>query len=190
MKAADRGSSKILLLWFDIPKFSDQSFRLRKGGAMIRRMVCFAGFAFSLFFLFTLGCGGGADNPDRPEVYSVTGAVTQGGQPVEGASVVFHPVSGSTPASGTTDASGQYTLTTFDSGDGAAAGEYRVSVKKYAARVVPPVPSNPEAAEEASYPELPDPKSLLPEKYANGDTSGLTATVSAEGPNTFDFQLQ
>jgi hypothetical protein len=34
-----------------------------------------------------------------------------------------------------------------------------------------------------------DPKSLLPEKYADGKTSGLTATVGESGENKFDFSL-
>jgi hypothetical protein len=31
---------------------------------------------------------------------------------------------------------------------------------------------------------------LLPEKYANGDTSGFTAKVTAGAPNTHDFALE
>lgn len=137
-----------------------------------------------------LGCSQGASDPNRPKTYPVTGTVTMGGAPVDGANVIFQLSDGSRSSSGVTDASGNYTLSTFASEDGALPGEYRVAVTKY----------EKEAAasgqfDESTYTE-PDPnapstgpKNLLPAKYANAQSSGLTATVKEES-NTIDLTLE
>lgn len=151
-----------------------------------------------LFLVFLLGCGGSAD-PNRPKTYPVSGTVTQGGQPVADAEVTFHLKDGSQGAIGVTDASGKYTLTTFTSGDGAVAGEHLVTVTKYdRPKIVPrgdgsiaDTGDEEEAPEESGASRAGDaePKSLLPEKYADPKTSELTATVSESGENKFDFNI-
>lgn len=161
----------------------------------------FGSFIASLIALS--GCGGADSN--RPQTYPVSGTVTQGGQPVADANVTFHLRDGSRSALGVTDAGGNFKLTTFTAGDGAVAGEYQVTVTKYdrpaiVARGTGPLVDTAEAGEgepaekqpqagKASRGETPDPKSTLPAKYADPETSGLTATVSTSGANTFEFQL-
>ena len=140
-----------------------------------------------------LGCGD-QQGADRPSTCPVTGTVTHNGQPVDGATVAFQSAGGSRGAVGVTDAGGKYTLTTFESGDGAVPGEYQVKIFKYKVEsseavadqdsddYVPPAEGEGEEAAEA--------ENLLPPIYADPTTSGLTATVSESGANTFDFPLE
>ena len=85
-----------------------------------------------LSLMIMAGCGKSDGN------FYVTGTVTQGGQPLEGASVVFMPESmaggstGAEGASGRTDAAGKFVLTTSTGkeGSGTKPGNYRVTVTK------------------------------------------------------------
>ncbi len=166
---------------------------------MIRtvKYCSFAGLVLTAVALaMVTGCSRG---DGRPKTYPVTGTVTLNGTPVDGATVVFVPKSPAQPgaqgpqaATGTTDASGKYVLGTFARGDGAIPGEYLVRVFKYPA---PPPPTGGSGSSEEEYvpPEesaapAPPPKNLLPEKYANENTSGLSFTVEPKS-NTFDIQL-
>jgi hypothetical protein len=136
------------------------------------------------------GCGGGGKSASGPKTYPVSGVVTQGGKPVEGATLLFVSTDGKKSATGKTDSSGRYTLTTTKSGDGAVAGQYKVAITKFDTggtgavdmsdpNYAPPDPSKP----------APVAKNLLPEKYAKPDTSGLTATVKESGDNKIDFAV-
>ncbi|MGN6544923.1 MAG: hypothetical protein ACTHK7_07725 [Aureliella sp.] len=124
----------------------------------------------------------------------VTGKVTMGGAPVPGATVTFSPITqGNPPALGVTDTQGVYTLTTYDSGDGAVAGEYKIMVSKSAPSAAPAEPQHDPTGQ--SVPASPQhsgprgaaagPSSLLPEKYSRADTTPISKTVK-EGDNTID----
>jgi len=140
--------------------------------------------------VLAFGCG--QQGADRPKTVPVTGTVTHGGAPVEGATVAFQSASGARGAVGVTDAGGKYTLTTFESGDGAVPGAYQVKIFKYKVASSEAVvdedsedyvsPTEDEGEAEA--------ENLLPAKYADPTTSGLTATVTEGGDNTFDFPLE
>jgi hypothetical protein len=110
---------------------------------------------------------------------------------VEGATVTFKLAGGSRSAIGVTDAGGKYTLTTFASGDGAEPGEYQVTIVKYNIKASSAVDESSNdykpPAEDEEQAAL---KNLLPETYADQATSGLKATVSEGGNNTFDFPLE
>jgi hypothetical protein len=169
-------------------------------GCMMRNMTWCGGLGLAAIGLaLAVGCQGGGD---RPATHPVSGQVTLGGTPVEGAIVSFVPTGeGGNAASGTTDASGNYTLSTFASGDGAVAGEYGVKVVKYEGQQQQAAGSGSEEETDASgYPAsyggaAPEGQdegpaaNRLPPKYANPSTSGFTATVQA-GNNTFDFPLK
>lgn len=118
------------------------------------------------------GCSGSS----RPDTAPVTGLVTYKGEPVAEAQVSFIPAQGR-PASGATGADGRFELSTFEAGDGALLGDHTVTVMKMA-----PAPGE----EDDMYAEQ---LSLIPEKYANLQTSPLKATVTATGPNEFEFDL-
>lgn len=127
-----------------------------------RRAALVTGVLLSLFAL--VGCG-----QKGPVLYPVTGKITgSDGKPLERATVVFHPVGTVGPNAvkprGTVGADGTFTLTSHTSGDGAPAGEYRVTVELWSAGKGDDPPTN-----------------RLPAKFANPDSSGLTATVG-DGP--------
>lgn len=73
-----------------------------------------------------------SDSEVRLPVYPVTGQVKLPSGPATGALVVFHPKNGDLNAprpNGNVDAQGRFTLTTYEAGDGAPAGEYAVTVE-------------------------------------------------------------
>ena len=120
------------------------------------------------------GCG-----PTSPSVVPATGIVTHEGVPVAQAVVVFLPENASEATRGgqaETDESGRFTLSTYHQGTdfaGIAPGTYHVGITKL------------EPVTDMRQP----PKHLLPQKYRLPKTSGLTATVRADGENDFVFDL-
>ena len=81
--------------------------------------------------LVLAGCSGG-DAAKHVAVFKVTGTVTFQGKPLAQAIVTFSPKEGQPVAFGTTNDKGEFTLTTYTAGDGAAAGSYGVLVSKAA----------------------------------------------------------
>ncbi len=146
-----------------------------------------------------IGCGG----PAGPTAYKVSGSVTYQGSAVVGAVVSLVPESATTPvrssgaaaspgASGRTDDLGQFSLTTFISGDGALPGSYKVTVSKVNGSQ--PVGSGAEDDWDNYVPPDGKPstsvaKNLLPEKYAAPHSTPLTFTVQ-EGDNRLDITLE
>jgi hypothetical protein len=113
--------------------------------------------------LLSAGCG------ESEPLYPVTGKVLLDGKPAAHATVVFHPVAakpGAVRPRAKVEPDGSFKLTTYEANDGAPAGEYRVTVELWL--------SSGRGDE--------GPTSRLPAKFANPESSGLTATVTA-GPN-------
>jgi hypothetical protein len=137
-----------------------------------------------------VGCFGGSNDSNRPAVVKATGTVTHKQQPVEGATVLFVPADGGHAATGITDASGKFQLRTFEPNDGAVPGKYTVAISKYDMST-----ANPELEDDLASELRPDndepigPTSLLPARYAEAETSGITQEVSASGANDFSFDL-
>ena len=137
--------------------------------------------------LLTIGCG-----PSRPAMVPVSGKVLYKGQPLEGATVAFIPVGSGRPSTGTTDSEGKFTLQAFEEGDGAVIGNHAVTVSKFDKPTVKPLKNDETGitfrskAEEIAYY---NPPSLLPDRYGNEVQSPLRATVTADGPNDFTFEL-
>lgn len=157
----------------------------------------------SLALALFVGCG-----ESNPPTEKVTGTVTLDGTPVEGATVTFVPDDPAIrPATGKTGADGTYTLTSFVAGDGAMAGSYKIKVTKFPSSAAPePAPTAPAkdmsiedqyAAFEQGYTaddagpkgKVGPEKNMLPAKYENAATSGLTATVGA-GENNVPIELK
>ncbi|WP_166820401.1 carboxypeptidase-like regulatory domain-containing protein [Thalassoroseus pseudoceratinae] len=127
------------------------------------------------------GCGGSPEVPGRPKTTPVSITVTQGGEPVEGATVAFIPTDPANGHAGSaiTDDQGQAEPRTFEQGDGLVPGAYVVTVVKKDAPsqtgtasedesdYQPPVPGQPAAT----------PKNLLPPQYAEPAKSPLKATI-------------
>ena len=126
-----------------------------------------------------LGCSSGHGTA------SVAGTVLYKNQPVDGATVIFHPKGDpaqARPAQGKTNSSGQFTLTTYfgpaEQPSGALPGDYKVTVSKI---------DEPQGAFDPH--KDPPPKHHLPLKYEAATTSPLTATVQA-GSNRPEFKLE
>jgi hypothetical protein len=139
----------------------------------------------ALLFLLaaTAGCG-----PDYPETAPVTGRVTWQGEPVVSGDVMFYPEEGRI-ARGAIQSDGSYTLTTFQSEDGALLGTHQVAID--ASRVENPGPQAKSMMDEYNV-RLPDEEPritwLVPEQYSRPQSSGLTAEVT-EGENVINFEL-
>jgi hypothetical protein len=83
----------------------------------------------ALLVLCVSGCGDG-----KVRRHPVVGTVTVDGQPADGATVVFCPVNGSPEVMrerpfSQTDTNGRYELRTLEPGDGAPAGDYKVTIR-------------------------------------------------------------
>ena len=122
----------------------------------------------------------------------VSGTVTQNGQPLEGAAVTFVPTDGGRSASGMTDASGKFSLTTLDPGDGALPGSYQVTItkKETVGKEYTQEEANAYYAEHQTQPPAPEIKNVLDEKYAQPETSGLTAEVAEGGVTDLKFEVE
>ena len=124
------------------------------------------------------GCGGG----DAPELAEAGGTVTYKGQPLEGANVVFMPASGPT-AYGSTGPDGTFTWTTRGQ-PGAKVGPGRVAITAFEEL------DEPKEEEDLTAEDLQKmSQSRIPAKYGKPETSGLTATVTADEENKFEFDL-
>jgi hypothetical protein len=134
--------------------------------------------------LCALGCCLGCSS-SGPTTHTVTGTITYNGKPVANAQVGFVATDASAEvksARGQTDADGKYSLSTYlgpgDDVRGAMAGSYKVTVVKGLAedRIV-------------SYEELAQHQPEIPPRYADTVQTPLTAEVTPDGDNTFDFAL-
>ena len=79
----------------------------------------------SLLAVATLGCGGAPS--DQPDLATVSGTVTKGGQPLANAIVTFTPEKGR-QSTGQTDSNGYYSLMYTIEVDGAVPGKHSVLV--------------------------------------------------------------
>ena len=124
-------------------------------------------------FVCDTGCG------RRPTLVAVSGRVTLDGKPLAFGSVMIQPTGGPA-ARGTIRPDGGFTVGTFATGDGAIVGPATVRVACYEQqRPGAPPPQG----------ELALGKSLIPEKYTQFETSGLTATVAA-GMGPLEIELK
>jgi hypothetical protein len=130
-----------------------------------------------------LGCSG---KGDLPVTYPVSGRVLLDGKPVEAVDVAFLPAKAlplSRPARGRTNADGEFRLRTYFSPSvdamGAIAGQYTVTLSKIDAPtgLIDPEKQKPRASQ-------------LPVRYASYERSDLSAEVTSDGANRFEFNLR
>lgn len=129
-----------------------------------------------LVCLVALGCD------SLPETVPVSGTVSYKDSPLTFGSITFLPMSGGQPARGTIQSDGSYTLSTYKEDDGAVAGTHRVRIMCTTAQD----PSNPV---EIGANDLVAGRLLIPRRYTQMGSSGLTADVQPSGENKFDFKL-
>jgi FlaG/FlaF family flagellin (archaellin) len=153
------------------------------------------------------GCGGGG-GPKKAAVYKVTGKITFQGAPLPRAIVTFSPKDVEQPAIyvgqnarpvafGMTDDKGEFILTTYIDGDGAAAGNYGVVVTKAASAGAktdaghsadPAVLAKMSTGHDASISA--ESSSVIPPDYADAKKTPLNATVDPKGKNEFTFEIK
>jgi hypothetical protein len=122
------------------------------------------------------GCG---NKGTRQPVFPVRGQVLYEGQLTPHALVVFHPVApqdGNTPLPrGEVAEDGTFTLSTYQPGDGAPAGEYFVTVEWWLSSAWPDLTQADDAP----------PTNRLPQRYSQAGASGIRVRIN-EGDNELD----
>lgn len=116
----------------------------------------------------------------------VTGVITYNGEPLANATVKFIPTDSTGSQSyGKTNEKGEYKLQTLlgAADAGTTPGEYKVTVD-----CITTVETGNMIEENGEEKPETVAESLIPAKYNNAETSGLTATV-APGDNTINFDL-
>jgi len=148
-------------------------------------------YIMSSFILVSLLVLTGCTSKSDGNVF-VTGTVTQGGQPIEDATVRFATIDGSGEgASGKTDASGKFVLTTSTGkeGSGTKPGEYKVAISKTKIEwdgktMLPPMREGEEPSKDEKVVQL------LPLDYGNFSKTPFKATVTAnKNDNVFEFSI-
>lgn len=109
----------------------------------------------------------------------VRGVVTLDGKPIEGAAVLFAPREGGRPAIGRTDERGDFRLQTVTSDDGALRGEHVVTVTL---QETLGVTADPDGLSGEVAPGGIQVRWIVPERYANPNTSNLAVTVEPGMP--------
>ena len=128
-----------------------------------------------------VGCGSG------PKLVKATGTVKYKDKPIPGADIIMMSDASSAPSLARTDEQGRFTVTT-DGKPGALVGTYRVAIT--AARNKRAV-SPGEALSLTSEQIAANREDLIPIKYNNFESSGLTATVTDNpAANEFGFDLK
>jgi hypothetical protein len=135
-----------------------------------------------------LGCAGDSgENPAWPKRAPASGVVKYKGKAVEGAEVTFTNTAASSTGSGKTDAEGHFYLTTYREKDGVVPGAQVVAIRRVDVVDNTPADVDLSAGGVAIPPKV---TWIIPEKYSNSTTSGLTAEVTESGPNEFTFDLK
>src|SRR3954465_5970917 len=130
---------------------------------------------FAATGLLVAGC-------NQSDTVPVTGTLTLNGRPVENGEVMFNPAPDKPGRmiSAHTDSNGHFTLETARPGDGAAPGEYVVTLGEY----YPP----------GKAPAMPKGGGLLPSrfppKYGDPAQTPLKATVEGGKKNDFQFDVK
>lgn len=145
-----------------------------------------------------VGCSDGADGGKRASVYKVSGKVTMAGGTIPGATIAFGPKEGQPVAIGRTNDSGEYQLTTYDPGDGAAKGLYAVTVSKFASSGAAPAVDAAHSPDSRGTPALShdvavaggaDQGDLIPGQYSDSSKTPLTFKVE-EKVNVYDIEIK
>lgn len=125
--------------------------------------------AGSAFYPTLVGC-----NPSGPATYPSSGLVVFADKsPLTSGNIEFAPVEGEirTSARSMINEDGSFRLSTFSEHDGAIEGRHRVLI----------IPGRVRGERPGTQTRT------LHGKYQDFETSGLEATVSADGPNNFEF---
>ena len=133
----------------------------------------------------------------RPPTAETGGQVLHNGKPIKGALVffisTFENPHRTYSASGVTNSEGRFLLNAFRGQIGAPLGPQQVSIQYMlpTGRLYydPAAVDDPEDPYFFDDPGIPEMASGIPSYYSDMKTSGLTATITADGPNQFLFEL-
>jgi hypothetical protein len=146
-------------------RFAPRQIAAASRGASSKGLAAVAALA-----LFVSGCG--QEDGNRVPVYHTTGKISFEGYIPDGALVVLHPKDSSSPEAlrptARVQPDGSFTVTTYETGDGAPPGQYVVTVSW--SQLV-----------QSGGDYLPGPE-LIPPKYLSPQTSDVQVSV-AEGSN-------
>lgn len=137
-----------------------------------RALGWLASVSAACLLLTTAGCGG--EGVPRA---AISGHVTLDGQPLEEGGILFTPLAAGPSASASIE-QGKYEIS---QADGPGPGEYRVQIRAYRStgkQITDPASG---IAEEQRV-------SIIPPRYNSRST--LTAQITDQGPNEFDFELK
>jgi hypothetical protein len=163
-------------------QISNHYYALPSGPQPARREWCFSACQRLAIVVYALSCTGCADKAFHLETASVTGTVTLDGKPVTEGVVLFTPARGKL-ARGALSEDGTFTLSTYKDGDGAIVGTHQVAV-------ISRLESDAATFEKPLAPGQQLFKWIVPERYANGATSGLVFEVKPGVENHPTFELQ
>lgn len=119
----------------------------------------------------------------------VKGEVLLDGKPLAGASVQFISQADGRTATGETNQDGQFTMSTFEPGDGVLAGSYKVVISPPLGTADPAQYTTTEDAMNAAA-KAPPKKATgpaFPAKYSRADQTPLTQDVPVKGAVTFEL---
>ena len=114
--------------------------------------------------------------PGRPETAPVTGQVLADGEPLKECRLVFAPQDHQYAAAGITDEAGRFSLQTFEPGDGAVPGKFKIMVMKFT------VVENPNGSVTETH--------FLPDTYRDPAASGLGTIVKKGESNEVTLQIK
>ncbi len=136
------------------------------------------------------GCGGGFDRfkKARPKTVAASGTVIYRNQPLADAIIVCFPTASgdkAVAASAYSGTDGSFSLQAYPPDKGAVPGNYQVTIQK--SEEAPAAPTGPNAHDA---PPPPKPRSLIPAKYGQIETSGLTLTIPDGGISDIKLELK
>ncbi|MDR1957484.1 MAG: carboxypeptidase-like regulatory domain-containing protein [Planctomycetaceae bacterium] len=141
-----------------------------------------------VLMICTLFCAGCGKSGGLGGLVPAKGVLKFNGQPVEGASVTFHPTGQTRSASAITDAKGNFTAMTLNLNDGIYPGEYIVTVTKIEQRGE----IREEHPEGSRQPVIHDTREViehLPPEYGGKNTTGLKILIPESGEKNIEFNL-
>ncbi|MBN1851331.1 MAG: hypothetical protein JW829_01355 [Pirellulales bacterium] len=138
---------------------------------------------FGLFLEFLVGCG----TSGLPDMVQVRGKVLYNNKPLPGGTIVYLPASGpgGRQAQGVIGPDGRFELSSLKPGDGVQKGGYDIIILAHEQAVGPPR-SRVELETTGGFKQQ---RMIIPEKYADPDTSGLSDIVDDNHPGYIEIEL-
>ena len=146
------------------------------------RVQVSVGFFLACLAVLSCGCGSGVE-----QGISIKGKVTYNGEPLQVGTVRYEPVDRDKgrAALGSIQSDGTFAINTSANVHGVLPGEYRIAVTSFEGEVGA---QGPPGSGKSSAVKGPG-KSLIPQHYSRGATSGLTDTVDENHSGTKDIAL-